>query len=483
MFDVALTALVGAVAAAVAGAAAVFVWVVVRPQLAAYLYVFLSPLIVGFARGDLIPVLRPNEALLLFIFGALCARTLLTMLARRYSGPLFGPLDAAIALLVLTGSVGPLLLRYARGLSISTDDLLYSIVLWKYLLLYRVFRASIVTEAQVARCLSLSMISAATVALIGIFQVEDLFGIPEFLHAYYDQPFEGHTGVMTDRGTSTVGSAFGVADLMVMNLIVAIALLHGRQGGRWRLVVASGIFLSGCIIAGEFSGFIGLGVAVLAFGFISRRALRVLAAGAAAAAIASVVFWQVIATRLDPIVGSSSLPNSWQGRWENLQHFFLPQLFSELNWLWGVRPAPRIPAPETWRQWVYLESGYVWLLWVGGIPLVIAFVFFVWVSAQCLWRVTREQNDAIWAAAAAGLAYLAVLVVLTLFDPHLTLRGSADLFFPLLALSSVRGRYAYSASGFTVQTAQAETVPVIAIRVHARNGRIVVGRLLSGPHR
>jgi hypothetical protein len=480
MIDAALTTRAGMVGMTVACAAAVFVWVVVRPQLAAYLYVLVSPLIVGFARGDLIPLLRPNEALLLFIIAALGARSLLGMLARSYKGSLLGPLDVAIILLVLTGSVGPLLLRCTRGLSISTDDLLYSIVLWKYFLLYRAFRASISTDAQVARCLSLSMISAAVVAIVGMLQVKQLFGIPEFLHNYYDQPFEGYTGMMTERGTSTIASSFGFADLMIMNLVVALALLHSRQGGRWRLVAVSGIFLSGCIVAGEFSAVIGLGVAVVAFGIISGRVLRVLAAGAGAATIASVVFWQVIAVRLDPIVGSSALPSSWRGRWENLQHFFFPQLFSDFSWLWGVRPAPRFPAPETWREWVYIESGYVWLLWVGGIPLVVAFVFFVWVSAQCLWRVTRERSDAVWAAAAAGLAYLAALVVLTLFDPHLTLRGSADLFFPLLALSSVRGRYTYVTTGITARAAQAGTVPAMAKgcvpQLGARGGRVVVSR-------
>lgn len=243
MLDAALAARAGVFAAMVACAAAVFVWIVVRPQLAAYLYVLVSPLIVGFARGDLIPALRPNELLLLFILAAVCMRTLLTMLARTYSGPLFGPVDAAIALLVLTGSVGPLLLRYARALPVSTDDLLYSIVLWKYVVLYCVFRASIITDAQVARCLSLSMISAAAVGIIGMLQVKQLFGIADYLYIYYDKPYEGNAGVLTERGTSTVASAFGFADLMIINLIVAVALLHNRQSRRWRLVAASGIFL------------------------------------------------------------------------------------------------------------------------------------------------------------------------------------------------------------------------------------------------
>jgi hypothetical protein len=70
--------------------------------------------------------------------------------------------------------------------------------------------------------------------------------------------------------------------------------------------------------------------------------------------------------------------------------------------------------------------------------MFLAFVFFVWVSWRRLRAVIRERVDPVGTAAMASLAYLMVIVVLMLLDPHLTIRGSADLFFPLLALASVR---------------------------------------------
>jgi hypothetical protein len=432
----------GLITAAVMLAAGLFVAIVARPQLGAYAFLLLNPLIVGIARGDLLPVMRPNELLLIVILLALLVRTVLAMLAGREQRLEVDRIDLALVLMAVTSSILPLLLRYGRGLPVSSDDLLYSIVLWKYLLLYRIFRGAVVTPEQAATCLWLSMASAAVVAVIAILQVNDWLGVPAFLVTYYDQPFEGHIGYMTERATSTIASSFGLADVMVMNLVVAIALLRVIPERRWLLVMAALLFLSGCVAAGAFSGFIGLAVSVLATGIITGHFMRVLGAGIPAGALASVAFWPVIVARLSGFQGSTGVPQSWTGRWENLQQFFLPELFSGLNWLLGVRPAPRLPASESWRDYIYIESGYVWLLWIGGIPLLLAFAFFVWVSGRQLWRVAGQRTDAVGSAAIASLAYLVVIATLMLLDPHLTVRGSADLFFPLLGLSLVRAQQA-----------------------------------------
>lgn len=416
--------------------------IMIKPHLGAYLFLIANPLVVGIARGDLLPILRPNELLLAFIIAAFAMRVAFILLSGKSYRPTFGRVDLAFINLALASSIIPLMWRYGRGLTVSTDDILYSLVLWKYFALYRFFRDSVSTPSQVACCLWLSMASASVVAVVAILQVSNLFGVPEFLFTYYDEPFTGYTGPVTGRGTSTLASSFGTADVMVMNLAIAIALLRGNQRGQWLLFAAAGLFLSGCIVAGAFSGFIGLLVAMLAVGFIIGRLHRVLAIGAAGTVVASIVFWPVLAERLAGFQRPSGLPHSWEGRWENLQQFFFPELFSNFNWLMGVRPAPRLPAPEAWRDWVYIESGYVWLLWIGGVPLVAAFIFFVCVWLLHLWRVTRERSDAVAVAAAASLAYLVVIVTLMLFDPHLTGRGSADLFFPLLAMSFVRNQEA-----------------------------------------
>jgi hypothetical protein len=434
-----------------------FVAMVMRPVFGAFLLLFATPLISGVARGP-IP-LRPNEMLLLLVMAALAMRILLLMLARRYHPGRFDRMDVGLLLLAITGSVMPVLWRSLRNLPLSVDDLLYSFVLIKYYGLFRVFRASIVTVRQVTVCLWLSMASAVLVAVVALLQVLNLFGVPEFLLTYYDLPYDTPT-ITTDHGTSTLASAFGLGDLMIMNLIIALTLCRTARSRRL-LLPAAVVFLCGCILSGEFSAYIGLVVAVIAFtslyGSSVRRTLPLLT-GAGVVMVAS--FWPIIAHRLDSFGDQQTMPNSWDARWNNLQTFFIPKLFSETNWLLGVRPAPRVPAPEAWREFVYIESGYLWLLWIGGIPFLIAFAYFAYTSLRTLRRIALARTDAIAAAAAAGFCYLLTLLVIMLFDPHLTLRGSADLLFPLLALSLVR-------SPVALRRQRADQLRSIAIARHS----------------
>jgi hypothetical protein len=287
-------------------------------------------------------------------------------------------------------------------------------------------------------CLAASMAAGAIVAAVAMLQVNNLLGVPELLHQYYDSPFTGFQGPVTGRGTSTIASSFGTADVMIMNLLIALALLRDRHWRSWRLALAATIFLVGCLAAGAFSGVIGLVVALLAFGVIARQTGRILLASVPVTAVGMIAFWPVIAGRLAGFERPSGLPHSWEGRWANLRDFFLPEIMSGVNWLTGVRPTGRVPAPEPWRDWAYIESGYVWLVWIGGLPFLLAFLAFVVVGVLRLWPVVAGRRDAVGAAALAALAYLLVIAVLMLLDPHLTIRGSADLFFPLLALALVR---------------------------------------------
>lgn len=421
-------------ALSVVGLAAVLI-IAARPHWGAYLYLLLTPLIVGIARGNSLPI-RPNEALLGLIVVAVATRLLVLSLRGEAQRITVNRLEVAILLLAVCASILPLTLRYVRGQPISDDDLLYAAVLWKYFVAYRVFREAVRSPRQVAICLWLSLVSAAIVGIVAVLQVMNLLGVPEFLLAYYDDPFSSDSGAGSDRGTSTIASSFGVADVMSMNLAVVLAMIARDYPRKGLLIAGGGVLILGCIAAGQFSGLIGLAIVAGSMISLATRARRLLAYVVPGGAIAAIALWPVIAERLKGFETLGGLPASWTGRLNNLQQVIWPELFSGWNWVLGVRPAARIPAPEPWREWIFIESGYTWLLWTGGLPLLLAFAFFIRRSLTELRASMRDAPDPIAVAAVGTFSWLIAMSVLMLFDPHLTIRGSADLFFPLLALAT-----------------------------------------------
>jgi hypothetical protein len=344
--------------------------------------------------------------------------------------------DIAMVALAVTGSLVSMLWRFAQGEPITTDDMLYAIVFWKYLALYVVFRVGVRTTRDAAMSLWVAMGATAIVGLIGVMQALGLFGVPELLFTWYPS-FLGETAEV-GRGASTLGLTFAVADVSLICGAAAAMLLRDSTGRRRVLLMGLVlVYALGAIAAGQFSGYIGMIVALIAFGVVFGELRTVLRYGAVAGGIGALIGWPVILNRLSGFQNSSGLPQSWSGRLDNLGTYILPRFANGWNVLFGVRPAARVAATETWREWVYIESGYLWLLWSGGIPLLVSFFYFM-VTCLKMLRSTIDRHTAELRAIATGaFVGLWVIVVLTVFDPHITMRGVADLLFPLIAMAQV----------------------------------------------
>jgi hypothetical protein len=433
------------VTAGACGLLALVGWVWARPVAAAYLLIAVTPLTAGIDRGRLLPMLRPSEALALVVGGALAARAVARLRTRgaarlRTRGVprlRLGGVELSLVLLAVTSSVVPLLGMAARQREITSDDLLYSVVLWKYLALYAVVRLSVTTVPQVRRCLWLSVAAACVVAAIAILQSLRLFGVPALLATYY-APF-GHVGALDQaRGTSTLGLAAATGDLLIYNLaIAAILWVHARRH-RGPLAAVSALLVLGALASAQFSIAIGLLVGVVCIAAVTG-APRLLLYFVLAAGVAAKALEPVIRNRLSGFDSAAGLPVSWTGRLRNLRTYFWPELFSDWNVLLGVRPAARVPVATQVTGYVWIESGYTWLLWGGGIPLLASFLFFAYAAAARGWRAARAGRDATSVAGGAVFVAVVVVTVLMAFDPHLTYRGAADMVFMLLALAAPLG--------------------------------------------
>jgi murein biosynthesis integral membrane protein MurJ len=403
------------------------------PVLAAYLAIGLTPLTTGLSLGHL-PLIRPNEAVELLAGVTLAFRGLVRTRTGLLPRIRINRVELAIVLMAVCNSVIPLLWMTVRREAISQDDILYALVLWKFLAIYIIVRAAVSTDRQIRNCLWLFVSVVSVVALVAIVQSAGLFGVPAFLAKNFEAASQSGPG--GGRGSSTLGLPGATADLMVFGLATVTGLWIRYRRHRLALAVAAALMISGALAAGEFSGAIGLVVGAICIVIVTGSP-RLMAYFSGAALIGAFVAAPIIGNRLSGFSSASGLPQSWVIRLQNLQTYFWPRLFSDWNFILGVRPAARVAVPG---GFVWIESGYTWLLWGGGIPLLVTFLYFVCVTSKASWRAAHRDDGARSVAGATVFVAAIVIAVLMLFDPHLTYRGSADEFFFMIALMTPRGR-------------------------------------------
>ncbi len=426
-------------AAAVAtGASAVVVLVAWRPAWAAYAYVAVAPLTVGIGRGLVIPFVRPHELVLALLWIGLLVGPVRVWLARGLPRLPVSSVDLLVLTMAVTSSVTTLLWMVGRGAEVTRDDVLFALTLWKYLAVYVLFRVAVTTDAQVRRVLAIVLAATSLVALLGILQAIGAVDLSGVLSVYAADANEA--ALAPNRASSTIGTPIGFADTVVIALAACIGW-STMVGTFRRLVTAAGVlFAVAALASGQASGVVALiaggAAAGWAIGRLRSTAIWLLPGVALAGLL---VAGPVLGQRLRNLDPHTGLPVSWTGdygRLANLQTYIWPRLAESANALFGVRPSSRVAAPEPWRAWVWIESGYTWLLWNGGVLLLAAFVAYLALGLRTTLGVVRTRAEpAMSAAALAAFAGLVMVGVLMLLDPHLTIRGSADLLFPLVALA------------------------------------------------
>ena len=432
-----------------AGAFLLVVLTVLWPAWAVICFVAINPFLAGLPRGGLVPGLRPNEVLLaplmVGVAFALLGRWRRSSWLRRRPHEL----DVVVVCLAVAGSVSTLLWMYARSRQIAADDVLYALTLWKLLALYAAVRLIVRQPGAIRSALAAVLISAAVLGLVGVLQALGVGPVIELLTALIPAEDGGYS-FSSARAMSFLGNPIAYGDVMIYAGVLAASLAL-RMPRHARLLWATAAALAVCAMAsGQFSIVLGMVVAGTVFAVITRTAGRALAIGAAVLGVAALLLRPVVTARLDDADPQTGLPSSWtgrHGRLDNLETYFWPPIAADYNWLFGVRTAGRVPGMESWRDWVYIESGYTWAVWTGGLPLLAAVLALLFIAARTGHRLARSPRAVAGGAGTTLVAVAWMLAVTLLFDPHLTLRGGAELLFVLMALcATLDGRGAGAVS-------------------------------------
>ena len=412
-----------------------------RPAVAAYVIIGVTPLVVGIDRGRLVPQMRVNEAVACFLVGVLFVRAAVRLRPGYQLRLVLDPVSRVFVWFAIASSLIPIAFMMVRGRPVEMDDLTYAAVMWKFLLVYAIIRLTVRSNREVLVALWVSLFAALLVGAIGIMQSLDLMGVRALLEPLF-APFGYSDVVHSARAGSTVGLPAATADLMVLNLVVALGLVWLKPVVAWCVGPVALVLVAAVFSAAEFSSVLGLVVAALCVVAVLRRP-DLLMWFLAALPLAVVVLWPTIAPRLADFSSLHGMPTSWLVRYHNLTTYFWPQIVDGNNFLVGVRPAARVPAEGAFG-FVWIESGYLWLLWGGGLPLFAAFCWFVWTGLKATGPAARSLKTPSSVAALAAFCGLVSCVVLMIFDPHITYRGSADALFGLLALSACGSRIVLS---------------------------------------
>ena len=394
-------------------------------------YIVVMPFLAGLPRGTGIPLVRPSEALQLSVTGAALALGAVALATGRRWQLRLRPIEWWVLSLAMAASVLPVLWLLARGLPVGQEELLGTFPFVKYALLYFLVRACVTSTAHLETISRAVIGGAALLALVAITQALTIGPVIDVLGRFYVDGVEDL--VDEGRGTTTLGSS--IATGAFLSFSCGLALSWGLATGQRLWFAAAGFLTLGTLASGQAGSVIALGVVVLTVAHLHQRSAQLLRWGLPAGLLAIIGLWPVVAARLNDIDQGTGLPSSWIIRWNNISELYLPSL-GDGGWVLGVSPDAILVPPDVWRESIYLESGYLWLLWVGGLPLLIAaggFLISAWRSLRSAGPVANAPDAANPVAVAASGA-VAMMLLLSLIDPHLSLRGGADLFFVLVAL-------------------------------------------------
>src|SRR5437762_2191377 len=322
-----------------------------RPAVGCGVFAFLVALTTGLGRDTVVPLLRPNEALLLILLAGLAIHHLprarswpVTGLDLAVTGFSVGVVVVALSVLVLTGS--PYL---------GDSDTLRSVLSpLQLLVIYLVFSRVELTGRDVQVLLNLTMLSSVLVGVIAVAELANLPGVRDFLHTYF--PPAHPVSPSWDPGyrpLSTLGHYSAVGAFGAMNYTLALALATTRHPAfpRAWLSVVMAVNVAAVVASLTWAPLFALPLVTCVVLIYGRRVPIELGVTVVALAIALVLLWPAVSGRgaVQGVVSASSqelaVPSTFEYRLRVWNAFFVPALLDDV-WLGSGTVIPSVvPTP------------------------------------------------------------------------------------------------------------------------------------------
>lgn len=408
-----MTIVIGAVAGV--GALALFLLTIRRPIFGCAALVLTVPLTAGLARGAVIPVLKPNEAILLIVLAGVIAHNLTVRRVRPLSA-----LDLAVGTYAIGSVVIPWLVLELTRYPADLDTWRTVVSPALFLIVYYIFSRTAFTTETLRIVLNCALLAGVMVCGIAAAELVNLPGVRSFVEANYPAPI-----LSSFRPSSTLGHFSAVGAFGALTYILALAIATVRHPGfssLW-LTFVMGVGLLGVIVSETWAPLAALPVVTLIIVIYGRRIPRELVITVALGLVGTIFLWPLISARFDSqhliTAQGFALPESMQTRIRYWTEFIIPAL-SDHIWIGTGTVIPSsVPAPLT----TYVDNEYLWAAFRAGVPgvaLLLAMMFSIMASGITARSSANSERRVLGAAA---LATATMLILLGATAQYITFAG------------------------------------------------------------
>lgn len=406
-----------------------FVAVLNKPIILAYITVLAIIFLSGMSRGQIIPFFIPNEPILAII----AAMAFPIILSRRQRSPSkIGIFTLGWMVFALGTSIFPFFIYLIRGIDLSVKELFLLIAPLQYILLYWLFRYLPTGEKEVRAILRLMFVCAAIVGIIGLLQTARIGLVLDILHTWYKSSHE-EAALSAGRISSLLGAWNSLGTFLMLNLIIVRTSINTQPKlMNWKMnlfVILS--CLGGLIASGSYASLGGLILGLAMYEFFNKKGRGTAVAILLAMVLLAIPLRENILQRVAFQYRQGGLiPQTLVFRFYVWRDIFWPII--EKSWLWGFRPV--LPTTLTW---VYPESQYLELLLRSGIISLAA--HFLWVGLTLSWLVRGiKLGDNLHHSLSAGVMLLfVVLSVMGITNGVFAFSGVIEYLWILIALIGV----------------------------------------------
>jgi hypothetical protein len=394
----------------------------------------------GIVRGKIIPVLRPNEAVLVLAIGIM-ALVVLAHRRRILDMERYGAIVQGFAMLIAGTVFIPVITYTIRGYTIGMSEAMSMIAPIQFFLVFWIFATLVRSDAARRMIILWMMICTAIVAVVGLLQAAGVSFVRNVLTVWYAS---GHTDAVSSgtiaRITSLMGAWNVLGMLLMTTLLIGWSTLPAFSQPLPRAIMLASMVLSTlCLLAsGSFAGILGLMMGIGIIEMLNGRGLKNVPLLLIVISVTGLlllpfypIIWPLIEHRLsfqfDP--RGNLIPHTLEYRFWVWRDIFWPHIVA--NPIWGSY----LSVPHFFA-WGYEESQYIMLLFrYGAIGL---FVHFFWIFASLIWigRRMYSSNQLQRAIAIAGFTIIAVLSVASLTNVVFSYSGTAEYLWILFALTA-----------------------------------------------